>query len=217
MTFQIGCVGSDGFLIASDRNAVKDEGDTTEVRKILISEDERLVCSFCGDEIAPYMAQRMAYGQIPFGELSSGPKVSRFLQSFYTLADPTDYSKVILFAGVPNAPPDVPALWRITFPQGKTVPLPISDRECIGTSSFARYLMERHYRPNLSVDQLTELAAHAILEANRMNRYIKGLDVLIAKRGSSPRFLDSGELDNLRERSRALHQKWGEALFPASG
>ena len=129
MTFQVGLLGHDGLVIASDRRAVAEGNSTTnsrwvrqtsEVRKILLRSDTLdFVCVYSINEVAADMAARLVEDCSLSGFKSNQDVIQRLrtrceeiIQSYapqYRPIGPT------LMVALPNAPAGITQLWRIAF------------------------------------------------------------------------------------------------------
>jgi hypothetical protein len=226
MTFQVALVGKDGFVIASDRKATRG-GElnldltykmrtSSDTRKILVSENDNLVCAYAGNQLVPFLAERLVKSlkdgvgsdtsarlQEKIGELFAGFNNSRFQENIS--------GELIV------AVPGTSQLWEVSFIVGQTVVRSVSnhlfggDRSNPGVYFAERYNAEITDRP---VDELKLLAAFTVLEGGFLNQTgVGGLDVLVSKHGEKPRFLEDEELQPLRDRAESLHNILTAEIF----
>ena len=227
MTLQVGLVGHDGFVIASDTKAVTG-GDSTAggpstmrrtgaTRKILVSDSGNLVCAFSGNQTIPLVARQL------LGLLNDhlGADVEKcLLEKTEQILDAIGAGRLGLSGVLILAVPGIPKLWEITFAyqMGQTFLNTVSNRATGGDrGNPAVFFLERYQdgTTNRSVKELTVLAAHTVLEGHVLNpTTVDGLDVLVSENGGKPRFLGEDELQSLRDRSEALHATFKTALFP---
>lgn len=212
MTLQIGLVALDGFVIASDRKAVRNPRElppmgrrlsvrsSSRILKILSAANGGLVCAFSGDDLSMVVAQ---------GLIVTSPK--RFDNDAHVEEYLTATSREIIsrgknpegqqiIAALPNSQ-GCGRLWHLRF-----VPHPVAqvEHERIyggDEGNPAAYLIERYYRPSYSVDCLKLLAAHFVIEGARFSSFVADLDVLISKSGELPYLLPEIELDALKLKS----------------
>lgn len=226
MTFQVGLLGHDGLVIASDRRAVAEGNSTTdsrwvrqtsEVRKILLRPDTLdFVCVYSINEVAADMAARLVEDRFLSGFKSNQDVIQRLrtkceeiIQSYapqYRPIGPT------LMVALPTAATHITRLWRIAF-----FPSPIVRENSpriyggdAGNSAiyFAERFQDQGNERKRSVEELKAIAAHIVLEGYQLNRtYVGGLDLLVCKDGNDPYFVEGDELRKLQERSVGLSAK----------
>jgi hypothetical protein len=226
MTLQVGFVANDGFVIASDRKATsgfglrKNAGATTVnirrgamMRKILAAESG-IVCAFSGSDLSAAIAQKLV--ESAPRRFSTEVEIATYLQrsqEFAAMLGKVPTNEMII-AGVLDTPQGVSCLWRIFFFDVPMV-LPIKDKLYGGDEgNSAIFFGEAYYEPSQGVDGLVPLATHIIAEGRKQNGLsVDGLDVLVAKNGEKPKFLDETELNALIEFSSAKSREISEIVF----
>ena len=226
MTFQVGLVGHDGLVIASDRRAVA-EGNlntdsrwvrqTSEVRKILLRpETFDFVCVYSINEVAADIAARLVEDRSIAGFKSNDDVIRRLrtkceeiIQGYAPEYRPFGST---LMVALPRAPIEVARLWRISF-----FPNPIvterSPRAYGGDAGNSAIYFAERFQDNgeeckRSIEELTTVAAHTVLEGYQLNKtFVGGLDVCVCKDGNDPYFVEGEELRGLKERSAELSKR----------
>jgi hypothetical protein len=217
MTLQVAFVGLDGILIASDTKGASDGPirRITQARKILVSGDNAFICAFAGESRSLAVAQELAYDFPPtfhgdqdlWQYLNKRPVLTEL-----AVADPAP-SMEFLIAFQDGQ--KVWQLWGISFQKRLVVPRRIETRDVCGDhTTSAVFLSDIYYRKD-SIDRLKLLAAHVVLGGHEMNSaYIEGLDILIAKHGRPPVFIEPDELKTLKESSARVRGEIGKLFFP---
>ncbi len=225
MTWQVGLVGCDGLVIASDRRAVAEANlrinprwirQTGEIRKILLRPTNDFICVYSINEVAGDIATHLVEDRGLTDFVSNQDVIERVRKRCEEIIN--GYAEqyrpfgTALMIALPNAREGVTRLWQVGF-----FPPPIvreGGPRCYGgdASNSAIYFTERFQdegiERKLSVEELKGIAAHVILEGSRLNQtYVRGLDVLVCMNASRPRFLDDDEIEELREQSAALSTK----------
>jgi 20S proteasome alpha/beta subunit len=226
MTLQVALVGKDGFVIASDTKASAG-GDSikpfskdyrmyrsAETRKIVVSEDKTLVCAFSGHQTVSYVSSRL----IRYVNENPGVDMSQRLEVvlqdlFATLDDNVQLAtKGDLIVAIPAVGG---RLWDASFGGGAVCCQETFDRVIGGDfANSAIYFPQAYHSTDRSVDELTMLAAHTIIEGGLRNPMtVGGLDVLVSKNDEKPRFLEETELQLLWDRSEDIHNALATAIF----
>lgn len=210
MTFQVGIMGSDGVVLASDScHSYPGSSNATLRRlgkpKILISEDGRVVCCASGDDVSGDVA-----------ELCSGLRVrADFVRHIVDCRDEvmtnTEESNRKKYHGAVLAvdiTPQGAQLYHmeITRPIRSPGPVPFG-YACEGDrSNSAGFFLERYVPSgrNLLMENLVFIAAHTVLIAGSMNsRFVNNLELVTCTKHGCRRF-PAEDLAKLLERSRQL-------------
>jgi hypothetical protein len=233
MTFQIGLLGADGFVLASDTKATflnKTLGGRTDANthKIVVGAD--LVCAYSQDDFGLKVATEMAKISLPAKE--NWADVHEILTN---CANDTWRAHVPKkYDGTPgsNVTPRVIAcclapcpdrLWLIDVKESSDV-RPITDK-CYGgdLTNAAVFWGDRFYSVNSlqPVSNLTLLAAHSILMAHELNRqFVDGLEIYVAQGTPGQRWtgdlLSSDKLNKLRMRSKELDDTLKSSIFSST-
>jgi hypothetical protein len=225
MTFQVGMVGTDGVLLASDLLYTGYAGDFRQSgsgSKIIYDGKQIAYCASGGSRplaVASHYAKYFCEGD---GE-----------QAFMTRQRLIDARNSVEKEFTPSAASDGELLlaqaieghvelWHMGIRLGDySAPHPPPDRYCIGdTRNSAMFFVER-YAPRTStggklqpLERLKLLAAHTILTAARLNQTgIGGLEMLICKPDGF-RFVSVEEIADLKSKSDTLDREIGHRFFP---
>jgi 20S proteasome alpha/beta subunit len=207
MTLQVGLVAKNGFVLASDRKAVRNfrklppvEGRTrlntsSKITKILVSTNGKLVCAFSGSDASAAVARRLI-DSCP-EKFDTDAQVEEYLRKASQKNGGERPDNELVIAAIPGAQ-GVGRLWRILFSPSPVVQL-IHDKIYGGEETNpAVYLTERYYQESLSVNELASLAVHFILEGHRLSSStVGGLDVFVSEDGNESRFLSDDEKKHL--------------------
>jgi hypothetical protein len=221
MTIQVAMIASDGWVLASDRNAMFPPRATALTAKIKFSDE--WACSFWGDECAQIVSNRLIT-ESASGNLSLSPPDE---ERFRALADDTwrkEYESqsrmaedhrlaadrrrgVILLTRGQNAIVDlsigrqsVSRILRTRFVGG--------DRQ-----NLATYFVERYYSQAATVASLKQLAAHAVLRARDFNhQFIDDVQIVVCENGRVAE-VNYAEVEKLKTWSKDLDEVWGKTLL----
>lgn len=232
MTFQVGLVGHNGLVIASDRRAVASGQNidarwlmrqTGDARKILHSKELDFVCVFSLSDHYKKMAEALVEDK-DRPTLESDDYVRSYLQEKCEMLlkqIPQEYRfpGASLIVALPKARAGVKRLWQVSFFLGETPH--VNDRVrayggdlCDPAIYFAERYHGRLDEKELSVRELTAIAAHTVLEASQLNMtQIRGLDVLLCEDGTEPHFIEGDKLLNLKQQSSRLSAKIEKLLL----
>jgi len=231
MTFQIGLVGSDGLIIASDETAVREGGLRADgkcsmrvssgVEKIFVAKKNNLICAFAGDSIVTNFASELIQSVSSGDDLSEDLALKNRATEVYEAHHSVEIRKRTS-GQMMVAIPGVLKLWEFLFMGGEVILQAVSNRSfCGDRCNPAVYFAER-YLPldslKYPVERLKLIAAHTILEGSALNpTSVGGLSILICMTGEQPRFLEPDELQELRTHSQKLHDMIAVTLLPAVG
>jgi hypothetical protein len=209
MTMQVGMIGSNGIILASDthwqQSMVRREMGTWHTSggyKIKISGNKKIATS-CAMDMCE--ADRIA------SEFLSGLDGIDIYSRETRIADiaRTIPNNLAVECFVAFADPE-PSLFLVQHPKDSTHPIIriVLEKAFAGdTLNPAVYWAERYYE-GLPVDKLKPLAAHVVAEAGRLNpALISGLDIVITNAGKFVR-LPKKETDKLIKQSR----KWADSF-----
>ena len=217
MTLQIGLVGSDGIVLASDRLVnVYEGGDYTLSLRSKFYSNDGVVCCWSGDAVARHAAAYVSDSewsdtdrdkqlrscsdrawQLQFGTLKV-PMVQQMTRRKLLVAFPSDCS-----------------LWEVELSDSSLAER-VLDKTVAGSDrTTIKHLINNYVpRDSVSVDRLVLIAAHAILIGHReQNGDIDGLQVSIIKKGEPPLFLSTEQENELIKRSSAIHNLLSEQLL----
>jgi 20S proteasome alpha/beta subunit len=227
MTLQVGLVARNGFVLASDRKAVRNFRTLPEagssprlttsakIIKILASENERLVCAFSGTDYSATVAQRMV-NSCP-AQFDNESQIRKFLTETSRGIERGSLGNELVIAAVPNAQ-GMGTLWGVTLGQEPLIQAHRS--KVIGgeETNPAVYLIESYYQESLSVDELIRLAAHFICEGHRLSPCsVDGLDIFVWEHGGRNCFLGEGEKQALVALSASIRLQYKRMIFQLEG
>ena len=227
MTFQLGMVGTDGILIASDRLSTQSGilGQTYagafHTDKIMVIESKKLAYCCAGDQLSIIAGQRIvdrieepSWEGIRQALVVCAAEVAA--EERKRSADKQSWEKLrggsLLLAYCKYTPLE---LWQLDIPaDGMPCAHKISDKIRIGDSTTpASFFLERYYRER-PVEELIFLAAHTVLTAGAMNPAgVGGLDIVLCK-PSGCEVLTQDRIGKLRARSEKLHTQIASSLVP---
>jgi hypothetical protein len=219
MTFQIGMVANDGWLIASDQKETLLGFSTSATRvgaggqKIRFDADKGIAFAAWGEQWMFKLGQSLIENFSPSwrsdsdtfwsaltGEAKSAWKREKELRSNLN----EDWSLRGLMVGIAGAPK---ALWTVDV--GEQIYIsPRPDFMPTGDVCNAAMFFPQRYYKRLSVDQLKLLAAHTVLLAHDFNTAgVGGLEMLVCK-DDKFNFLKEDEIATLRELSEQIDSSW---------
>jgi hypothetical protein len=226
VTLQIGLVGIDGLVIASDRLVGQLEIDketlvagysTFTTTKFEIGPD--FLCCLSGDKIAELAAIKVRELRSDGGNRA----VKEMLQSAGNEAwkhyENTPFDPVTRKLIVACPRPDW-SLWQLEIDE-LSLARPVYDKVIAGDPINSARHFVTNYVPKggpipLPVNQLVFLAAHGIVRGGKENpRGVGGLQVVVIPKGGSPKFLTSREERELEKRSKDLDDAISGQLLQA--
>jgi hypothetical protein len=215
---QIGLIGKDGWVIASDRTQVDQDYLRASNDTIKLFANEHMACAASGDGLAlmataelldsvfqtddlqRLRAELAAFGNAMWDKYHATPG-----QPF-----PDEFKRALLigFSRLPNR------LWILNIGKGTSHATPRVGRSLAGDSGNAAvFFSQRYYSSDATLEQLTFLAAHLVTIGSELNTagVGGGLDVALCENGQI-RTLGQSETDELIKRS-AKVDKQIAALF----
>lgn len=230
VTFQIGMVGSDGVLLASDRLASQSATDgpgpyrdTFRTDKIRITESKRIAYCCAGDKLSIEAGRKIA-GSI--AELQGDYAIQQGIYSYGSEAISEERQRMagkqpwerlrggslLLVTSVPSL-----GLWRVDIALDRNIPcaLKVEDKIWVGDNTTpAAFFPERYYQKR-PIEELVFLAAHTVLTAGSMNPAgVGGLDIALC-RPSGFEMLPAERVAALERQSEKLRLQISDSLFPA--
>ncbi len=227
MTLQVGLVACNGFVLASDRKAVRNFRKLPEagprprlttsskIIKILASENGRLVCAFSGTDYSAVVAQHLV-NSCP-EQFDNESQIRKFLMETSLGIERGGLGNELVIAAIPNAQ-GMGTLWGVTLGQEPLIQAHHS--KVIGgeETNPAVYLIESYYRESLSVDELIRLAAHFICEGHRLSPCsVDGLDIFVSEDGGRNCFLAEEEKQALVGLSASIRMQNKRTIFQLEG
>ncbi len=225
MTFQLGLVGKDGVVLASDRRALAFWADTggmasSSVSKIVTNERARFAYCFWGDMLAARAAtlvgQELEKGS-PANESVLKSCIDQVLDEREKIEQEADLACLrgggILLVVVRD---DKPELWRLdvlkhtdSVRRAAQVDGKIVAGDAINQANF---FVERYFRRSAPISELLALATHTILMAGELNpTCVSGVD-LVACTSEGFHAITGTELDSLFQKSETLDRAIGDSF-----
>ena len=178
MTFQVGLVGGDGIVLASDLqhiaiNPYPNTRQTWQAPKITIVEGRNMAYCCAGGEWADETIQSFLEGGTePIGQMLRMAAMSVMQAAGEKQRNPVWCGAILLVHGA--------RLFHLNTGMMCSA-YPIVDKKTQGDSgNAAQFLIERYFLAGMPTAQLVTLAAYTVLMANRMNPAgVKGLEVCI--------------------------------------
>jgi 20S proteasome alpha/beta subunit len=217
MTLQIGLVGSDGIVLASDRLVnVVEAGDFTLSRRSKFFFTDTVICCWSGDNAARQAANYVRDVDWP----SVQDRASE-------LRNCGNRAWKAVFGGVPvpkiqipsrkvlAAFPDDCSLWEIDICD-YSIAERVEDKTVAGDARTTVRHIVNNYVPSdrLPTSELVVVASHSILMAHRENNAgVDGLEVAIIRKGEKPQFLTNDQEKRLERISIEIHASLSKQLL----
>jgi hypothetical protein len=227
MTLQLGLLGTDGLVIASDQNACFADDpirSSSTSPKIFWDTHRGIVCAASGDLVAPLVAKDLVKLEIS----AASPRdevfdiLQRSVEELWRTHVPKKYNgdpdrnpSISLLVGLTANPHH---LWRIGHPKVASGAAGYLDKIHNGDgANSAKYFTERFYKhPQLlPINDLVFLAAHTIIEGGRLNpTMVGGLELLTWKFGErEPKLFSDQDKRELTDRSDRLIEALRTSIF----
>jgi hypothetical protein len=228
VTFQVALIGSDGWVLASDLRATMQGGRRLTFETEKIRYENRIASAPFGDECAQIARDQIIDKLHPDPATLGTEEFKQTLERFSEKVWEKEYR--LQNDGRPQSNKIRPGCERgIIFISadsthkifilgiGKRSNFVSSVSKYVGGDPMnpASYLIERYYEKGYSVDQLSVLAAHAVVQSSRHNTLISGLQVMSWHAGDTDaKFLDA---DDYRARSQRLEREMFAVTMAAMG
>jgi hypothetical protein len=191
MTLQVGLVGSDGIVLASDKCVIGYAGmgsvyDHSQSRKIENLAKHGMAYAYSGDETAVLtgreLARKLDGGTFDFDNVATsleniGDSVfkleeGRLGEGFYRNVNRkllvVDYRKEL----------DAPQLWELVIQDVRSMAKPIYDKIVVGDYGNSARFFQYYYRSSIPIEKLKQLAAQIIVSGHKVNPFaVEGLDI----------------------------------------
>jgi hypothetical protein len=223
MTFQVGIVGSDGVLLASDQKQIAEHVGIASgqyIHKIMVK--ETIACCASGGDVAQYAAElclntKLGCNSIEVHMLFCAKKAIRAYRERFR-SNPERNGGVILLAtdgdrGV--------MLYKLEMRQREArLPCRIPSGCVIsGDELNAAIWFTDRYGPGSRCYPIADycfLAAHTVLSAGRLNpRGVEGLEIVLCRHGAFER-IDDEEIQRLAQRSELLDNGVSQQFRPSN-
>lgn len=218
MTLQIAMMGCDGAVVASD---TKRSGHSVPDRKIFVGKEA--IVAGAGHVVIGRFAKSFVEALDKLAEKLPIPKTESCMQAtFEAVAKRVhdEWRGSPAFSSLAICRLLVIArdrIWSITF--AGLEPWADLQESCEingGMQNPAQYF-RIFYDRSRSIDELKLLAALIVIEGAQFDPdHIRGLDVLLARTGEEPKFLDSGEIEELKIRCKEFRDSVGRELNRAA-
>lgn len=217
MTFQIGLVGTDGIVLASDRKSIFYEPvwHSSLNTKIATDESKGFAVAWAGQEIATIIGRQILKEFNPenrtdfifpleslarrvIEERKQNYQYADLLEGQVTLvmqSDLTNFHVLEIFAGEP--------LCHVS-----------NDKRIMGDKGNAAIYFAQAYYRKASTSELLKLAAQTVVSAGRLNPSgIEGLQILLCTRGGF-QFVPEDQIESLTKESEELYWEIEAKIFP---
>ncbi len=231
VTFQLGIIGEDGVLLASDTlcTAITPYRSRYNSPKIQLEEEKHVAYCWAGDALGKLLEQEISSGldNLKYTEAktflqraahaaiskASAIRATDPGRQFYSctllITAPTHSGRMALWKVQASAPPLGGP--QVTFEE-------ILDRSLAGDqSTSAVFFTERYFPRNqtLPIRNLIPLAAHTVLLAGKLNPVgIGGLEMALCRPSGVERVTEA-ELEQIILSSESLDRDIGSRLFPS--
>jgi 20S proteasome alpha/beta subunit len=211
MTIHVGLLGSDGIVIAGDRQIVENGPGNARsfTQSSKFSKNQHMVCCWAGGKPATEAAREIA--DVDWTSVTNREEGLRECgRKIYKAFEQGSYwgtmHKVIV--GFSDG-----ELFELSVEKLSGV-MPPSDRIVIGDKyNSARLFTNLYYKKGRPVSELVFLAAHTALMASRENpAFVNGLQVAILPRNGAPYYLPQNRTEALEDLSRSLHADIASSL-----
>lgn len=218
MTLQVGIIGSDGTVIASDRLVTSFEGGSFSLgHSSKFESSKSVVCCWSGDQPAIYAAnyiRDIEWETIHDRETKLKECGNRAWQTVFgssalpTIQRGTARKVLVSFAADCS-------LWELEV-SGYSLLQPVQNVAVVGDIRTTAKHFTNNYVPKspATITELIPLAAHTILAAGRENNIgVGGIEVAILARGKTPYFLTREQELQLEALSNSIHASLGKQLL----
>jgi hypothetical protein len=212
---QVAMVGSDGIVLASDKQLLRDQGgywQPSSVRKITVDEDKGLAVAYAKNNLGMVAAERIPSRLAGMG-VGAWPALLCNIAEEAFIEDQEMIGAGQALVVSPQCPD------RIYFLEiGKASRCLEFEDKIVGRDSGnpSQFFAARYYDKSKSVADLAFLAAYTISCGSRLNPGgIQGLDVLFC-RNSGFTWATKGELADYEQRAKELDEQIERAIWPGS-
>ncbi|HEY3770650.1 MAG TPA: hypothetical protein VGN44_18395 [Candidatus Angelobacter sp.] len=212
MTIQIGMIGTDGIVLASDTKLQRGQKvrHTNGSTKIRINHEHRLAISCARDMVLAHTIADSIIDHIPDGNWHFPTFPIRDIAKDMR-GDGCGQAQCLIVSV--KSKPRLFVLDVGTMTGGGTDCSEINDKCVIGdTVNPAVFWSEKYYKP-LPISQLASLAAHLIVSAGKLNSAtIRGLEMVMCD-DSGFRRLAKGSIDELESKANEWDINFGESIY----
>jgi hypothetical protein len=221
VTLIVGMIGKDGWVLASDRIRIDSEAIRvrSHIEKITTDESLGLSYAFYGDDCAILTGDQLIKNGGMLRDLANETRFRQWLwelgnNSWQWVVDSTPnehkakFPPNYLYRGLLICLRSSPnRFWWMQIGQQSLVTT-VTNKVVVGDgTNSARFFIDHCYSPEMSVAQLSMLAAHTIAVGGMLNPAgVGGLDIVTCQNGTM-RLLPEDELQDLVQRSHKLNAK----------
>lgn len=215
VTYQVAMRGSDGIVIASDRQELHEGGSTDEIVKIQVDPSGQYAWAFAGRQISSLVASSLRR-DFADGTLHSGSDIAKAIREFATAVlpdkafDEPTRSTILWVDGAANK-----VCRAELLPKDLTIFSDTESDKCITgqIASMASLFPEHFYASEMAVDRIALLAAYTIWLAHKADPLcVKGLDIAVYRNlDPNPRFQFLNGEEYL-QKAESIH-KYIQAVF----
>lgn len=225
MTLQVAFVGSDGFVMASDRKVTfwQPSRYSSPTGKFAVSDENGIVCAHSGDEFALEAANHLIGIRIPIEVTQENLRSLMKKESDIAWqkhvprkrsGEPGSSQQPMVLVGLMRCK-EWP-LWRIVVKESSDC-VPTQQKAFAGDqTSGATFFAESFYSkgPLRPVHEVLLLAVQTILEGNRLNpTYVsEEFDLIVCKDGKLGS-INTEEIEQLKAKTEEIHQQLKRGLF----
>jgi hypothetical protein len=215
MTLQVGLVGIDGIVIASDRLLQQTDGlggrSVSYISKFL--QGEAVLCCWSGDSVSEHAAniiRDVKWSDVPREKEAVRAELKR-------LGNQALAEKEEAWKDAGQQPPQFvrkvivgchDTLWLLEIQHPSSTANPFQDRVVAGDpANTSRHFMNKYADGSyqLPVTQLVTLAAYVVLQAAEEHpKGIGGLELVVLPKGGVPLFLNSEQENQLTQRCKRI-------------
>ena len=221
VTLQVGFVTKDGWLIASERTQVNEDGeirasDTT----VKLAASEKLACAASGDGLALIAGEQLVEhsSEIDPDDMrrSLGLFGDRIWDRYHAVIDPPfleKYNRALLIGfKTPRTP-----LWILNIGKNTSFATPCPSYKLAGDQRNPAAFFLSYYSPSASLEELKVLAAHIITVGAGLNSagVGRGLDIAVCE-NEEIKILEPDDIQKLERQSIRLSQQIAD-LFRKRG
>lgn len=223
MTIQVGMVGKDGIVLASDTCMVELDSiyNTINGRKLFPLDSQKVIWGFAGDESAYRCGQQLEadfhnnnfyLGDIQKSLEKSGDAAFRKESERPRFKPDINRRLLVVFYG--NQVEGI-ELWELKLQEKGSVANRITGKAVTGDKSNTARFFCHYYSEFLTIGSLLQLAAHIVLMAHERNTLlIEGLDILTVTKDGY-RWIGAEEKEAIQRRSLLLHESIRKQLTEA--
>jgi hypothetical protein len=201
MTLQVGLVGSDGIVLASDRqiNNQNERGGWQRYQSSKLHVTDTIACCWAGATLSERAAQNISESKVAWSNITDA-KRNEAVEQCFSLAKEKRPNEVGLNNQIFLACRDFLASYELGS-DGRVWWHSVKAYKIHGNMrTTVSYLLDNYYAESLPMSKLIILASHAVCMGERESRQdVSGLEVAIIPNGAKPyRLGDEREMELAR-------------------